>query len=177
MNGWLERRIFPGSYPPSLREMMNIFEPNQFSILDIENLRQGFKDFVEKIPFYGVAVCCTDHPEVQALVAGPGSQTARRVTSKCDVMMSPRPPFVAVPFAVSPEVEGVLDVRVAVVVGAAFALKPAIQLVNALLPLLNVVPTEIASAPMQYLPQLQIIVLGGLAFAAGITLLKVLEET
>jgi UDP-N-acetylmuramate--alanine ligase len=34
----------------------------------IENLREGFKDFVEKIPFYGVAVCCTDHPEVQALV-------------------------------------------------------------------------------------------------------------
>lgn len=70
-----------------------------------------------------------------------------------------------------------LALPVAVFVGAAFALKPAIQLVNALLPLLNVVPAEIASAPMQYLPQLQIIVLGGLAFAAGITLLKILEET
>jgi hypothetical protein len=30
---------------------------------------------------------------------------------------------------------------------------------------------------MQYLPQLQIVVLGGMAFAAGITLLKVLEES
>jgi cyclopropane-fatty-acyl-phospholipid synthase len=36
---WIERRIFPGSYPPSLREMMDIFEPNQFSVLDVENLR------------------------------------------------------------------------------------------------------------------------------------------
>jgi cyclopropane-fatty-acyl-phospholipid synthase len=38
-NPWIERRIFPGSYPPSLREMMSIFEGNQFSIIDIENLR------------------------------------------------------------------------------------------------------------------------------------------
>jgi cyclopropane-fatty-acyl-phospholipid synthase len=38
-NAWLEQRIFPGSYPPSLREMMDIFEPNDFSIVDIENLR------------------------------------------------------------------------------------------------------------------------------------------
>lgn len=36
---WIEKRLFPGSYPPSLREMMEIFEPNQFSILDVENLR------------------------------------------------------------------------------------------------------------------------------------------
>ncbi|MEL6450990.1 MAG: UDP-N-acetylmuramate--L-alanine ligase [Pseudomonadota bacterium] len=42
----------------------------------IENLRQGFLDFVSNIPFYGVAVCCTDHPEVQALV---GKITDRRV--------------------------------------------------------------------------------------------------
>jgi hypothetical protein len=70
-----------------------------------------------------------------------------------------------------------LALPAAVVVGAAFALKPAVQLVTALLPLLNVMPVEIASAPMQYLPQLQFVVLGGMAFAAGITLLKVLEET
>ena len=36
---WIERRIFPGGYPPALSEMMNIFEPNGFSILDVENLR------------------------------------------------------------------------------------------------------------------------------------------
>ncbi|MDH3631369.1 MAG: cyclopropane-fatty-acyl-phospholipid synthase family protein [Gammaproteobacteria bacterium] len=39
MNAWIERRIFPGAYPPSLREMMKIFEPNKLSILDTENLR------------------------------------------------------------------------------------------------------------------------------------------
>jgi cyclopropane-fatty-acyl-phospholipid synthase len=36
---WLEKRIFPGSYMPCLREMMGVFEPWEFSILDVENLR------------------------------------------------------------------------------------------------------------------------------------------
>ncbi|MCB6176551.1 UDP-N-acetylmuramate--L-alanine ligase [Rhodobacter sp. Har01] len=44
----------------------------------IENLRKGFFDFVSNIPFYGLAVCCTDHPEVQALV---GRITDRRVVT------------------------------------------------------------------------------------------------
>ena len=44
----------------------------------IEALRKGFLDFVSNIPFYGVAVCCTDHPEVQALV---GRVADRRVIS------------------------------------------------------------------------------------------------
>ena len=38
-NPWIERRIFPGSYPPSLAEMSTIFEPQEFSVLDVENLR------------------------------------------------------------------------------------------------------------------------------------------
>ncbi|MDM7255841.1 MAG: UDP-N-acetylmuramate--L-alanine ligase [Paracoccus sp. (in: a-proteobacteria)] len=41
-------------------------------------LRQGFYNFVSGIPFYGLAVCCTDHPEVQALV---GKLTDRRVVT------------------------------------------------------------------------------------------------
>ncbi|HPE25611.1 UDP-N-acetylmuramate--L-alanine ligase [Albidovulum sp.] len=44
----------------------------------IENLRKGFYDFVSNIPFYGLAVCCTDHPEVQALV---GRVTDRRIVT------------------------------------------------------------------------------------------------
>ncbi len=44
----------------------------------IENLRNGFYDFVSNIPFYGLAVCCTDHPEVQALV---GRVSDRRVVT------------------------------------------------------------------------------------------------
>ncbi len=35
---------------------------------DFDTLRDGFYQFVSNIPFYGLAVCCTDHPEVQALV-------------------------------------------------------------------------------------------------------------
>jgi cyclopropane-fatty-acyl-phospholipid synthase len=36
---WIERRIFPGAYPPTLRQMTDLFEPSGFSILDVENLR------------------------------------------------------------------------------------------------------------------------------------------
>lgn len=39
MNSWIERRIFPGAYPPSLQEMMELFEPHRLSVLDVENLR------------------------------------------------------------------------------------------------------------------------------------------
>lgn len=35
----------------------------------MEALREAFDTFVENIPFYGFAVLCTDHPEVQALAA------------------------------------------------------------------------------------------------------------
>ncbi len=41
-------------------------------------LRKGFQEFVSGIPFYGLAICCTDHPEVQALVA---RLTDRRVVT------------------------------------------------------------------------------------------------
>ena len=39
MQPWIEKRIFPGAYPPSIAEMMRIFEPWDFSVLDVENLR------------------------------------------------------------------------------------------------------------------------------------------
>jgi cyclopropane-fatty-acyl-phospholipid synthase len=39
LHPWIERRIFPGAYPPSLGEMMQIFEPWGLSVLDVENLR------------------------------------------------------------------------------------------------------------------------------------------
>ncbi len=45
---------------------------------NFDTLREGFLQFVSNIPFYGMAVCCTDHPEVQALV---GKITDRRVTT------------------------------------------------------------------------------------------------
>src|SRR5579885_2931238 len=33
-----------------------------------ENMRDAFQRFVENVPFYGFAVLCIDHPEVQAMV-------------------------------------------------------------------------------------------------------------
>jgi cyclopropane-fatty-acyl-phospholipid synthase len=39
MNAWIERRIFPGACPPTLSEMMQIFEPNELAVYDVENLR------------------------------------------------------------------------------------------------------------------------------------------
>ena len=39
MTPWIERNIFPGARPPSLAQMMQIFEPYGFSVLDVENLR------------------------------------------------------------------------------------------------------------------------------------------
>ncbi len=44
MNRWIEKRIFPGAYPPALSEMMNIFEPFDFSVLDVENLRLHYAE-------------------------------------------------------------------------------------------------------------------------------------
>jgi len=39
LNSWIEAKIFPGACPPSLGQMMNILEPLEFSVLDVENLR------------------------------------------------------------------------------------------------------------------------------------------
>lgn len=39
LHPWIERRIFPGAYAPSLGEMMQIFEPSNLSVLDVENIR------------------------------------------------------------------------------------------------------------------------------------------
>lgn len=45
---------------------------------DFDRLREGFYNFVSSVPFYGLVVCCTDHPEVQALV---GKLHDRRVVT------------------------------------------------------------------------------------------------
>lgn len=46
-NPWIVKRIFPGAYPPALREMMEIFEPWRLSVLDVENLRSHYALTVE----------------------------------------------------------------------------------------------------------------------------------
>lgn len=44
MNGWIEKRIFPGAYPPSIAEFVGIFEQGPFSVLDVENLRMHYAE-------------------------------------------------------------------------------------------------------------------------------------
>jgi cyclopropane-fatty-acyl-phospholipid synthase len=40
LNPWIRKRIFPGAYPPTLREVLAaVFEPRRLSVLDVENLR------------------------------------------------------------------------------------------------------------------------------------------
>ena len=46
-NPWIRRRIFPDGYTPSLAEMMQIFEPNGFAVLDVENLRAHYARTIE----------------------------------------------------------------------------------------------------------------------------------
>ena len=62
--------------PATIAIVTNIDPEHMEHWHSIENLRDGFYQFVSNIPFYGLAVCCTDHPEVQALV---GRITDRRV--------------------------------------------------------------------------------------------------
>ncbi|MBS0205519.1 MAG: class I SAM-dependent methyltransferase [Planctomycetes bacterium] len=42
LDPWTDKYIFPGAHPPSLREMMDLFEGSGFSVLDVENLRMHY---------------------------------------------------------------------------------------------------------------------------------------
>lgn len=43
LNAWVEKHIFPGGYPPTLAQMMAIFEPFRMAVLDVENLRLHYE--------------------------------------------------------------------------------------------------------------------------------------
>ncbi|HJV64489.1 MAG TPA: cyclopropane-fatty-acyl-phospholipid synthase family protein [Geomonas sp.] len=47
LTDWIEKRIFPGGYPPTVREMMEIFEPYGLNVLDLENLRLHYARTLE----------------------------------------------------------------------------------------------------------------------------------
>jgi cyclopropane-fatty-acyl-phospholipid synthase len=48
LNPWIRKRIFPGAYPPVLREVLGtILEPSRFSVLDVENLRLHYARTLE----------------------------------------------------------------------------------------------------------------------------------
>lgn len=44
---WIRKRIFPGAYAPALSEVSRIFEPWNFSVLDVENLRMHYAKTLE----------------------------------------------------------------------------------------------------------------------------------
>jgi cyclopropane-fatty-acyl-phospholipid synthase len=47
LNPWIDKRIFPGAYPATLRQMTDIFEPSGLSVLDVENLRLHYARTLE----------------------------------------------------------------------------------------------------------------------------------
>ena len=44
---WTRKRIFPGAYAPALSQVMQIFEPWNFSVVDVENLRLHYAKTLE----------------------------------------------------------------------------------------------------------------------------------
>ena len=54
--------------PATIAVVTNIDPEHMEHYGSFDNLRNAFYSFVSNIPFYGVAICNTDHPEVQSLV-------------------------------------------------------------------------------------------------------------
>jgi cyclopropane-fatty-acyl-phospholipid synthase len=46
-SAWMRKHIFPGAYIPALREAVEIFEPYEYSVLDVENLRFHYAKTLE----------------------------------------------------------------------------------------------------------------------------------
>ena len=54
--------------PADVAVVTNIDPEHLDHYRDFEGVKKAFHQFVENVPFYGFAVMCLDHPEVQALV-------------------------------------------------------------------------------------------------------------
>jgi cyclopropane-fatty-acyl-phospholipid synthase len=44
---WIRKHIFPGGFVPSLRESLQVLEPKNYSVLDVENLRMHYATTLE----------------------------------------------------------------------------------------------------------------------------------
>ena len=64
--------------PSTIAIVTNIDPEHMDFYKSFDDLRRAFLTFVENVPFYGVAVVCIDHPEVQALI---GRITDRRIVT------------------------------------------------------------------------------------------------
>jgi hypothetical protein len=69
-----------------------------------------------------------------------------------------------------------LALPIAIFVGAAIAVEPAADLMQALSGLSSLLPTQFLSIPTGWIPQLQIVVLAGMLVATGVFGLRMLEE-
>lgn len=54
--------------PPTLAIVTNIDPEHLDHYGDFQKVKDAFVDFVEHVPFYGAAILCLDHPEVQAIL-------------------------------------------------------------------------------------------------------------
>ena len=53
---------------PTIAVVTNIDEDHLDFYSDIEEIKDTFVEFINKVPFYGLAVLCLDDPEVQAII-------------------------------------------------------------------------------------------------------------
>ncbi len=54
--------------PPTFAIVTNIDPEHLDHYGDFDTAREAFRSFIQKVPFYGAAVLCLDHPEVQAML-------------------------------------------------------------------------------------------------------------
>ena len=61
LDAWTEKYIFPGAEPPSLSQMLEIFEPHGCSVLDVENLRLHYgrtlEHWLERFDAHRAEIC------------------------------------------------------------------------------------------------------------------------
>lgn len=55
--------------PASIAVVTNMDAEHMDHYGDFENVRKAYRQFIQNLPFYGFAVLCIDHPEVQTLVS------------------------------------------------------------------------------------------------------------
>ena len=72
--GWMivESDESDGSFtklPSTIAVVTNIDPEHMDHYQDFESVKRAYDSFVQNIPFYGFAVLCADHPEVQAMIA------------------------------------------------------------------------------------------------------------
>jgi UDP-N-acetylmuramate--alanine ligase len=61
---------------PALCVITNIDPEHLDHYGTVENLKAAFADFANRVPFYGLAVMCLDHPEVQSILPLVGKRVA-----------------------------------------------------------------------------------------------------